>query len=171
MAAVVNKWVAVIVVGAISAIMAVGCGGGDDSTTALTKAEFTKEANLICTKSRWEVRAAAAKMNRRYYEIEGVDTNSEAANLGLETRLTEQMVNQSLRPVMKRQLESFEELGAPADDEAEVARMVETYSEAIEELEDRGVVTILQFKKMDDFKEEAAALGLNCGVSYLASPG
>lgn len=171
MGATVRKWIAGIAVGGISLIVVAGCGGGDDSTTALTKAEFTEEANSICAESRRQIRAGAAAMNRRYYQLEGVDTDSEPANLDLEMKLTERMVSESMLPAMKEQLESLEGLDAPADDEAEVSKMVETYAEAIEELEDRGVVTILQFEKLDAFQKEAADYGLDCGVSYQASPG
>lgn len=165
----VNKWIAGILIGMISLIVGAGCGGGDASTTALTKGEFVKEANLICTKNRWEIRAASARMNRRYYQLEGVDTSSQPVNGDLEKKLFKRMVYGVTIPVMKERLEHFEELGAPAGDEAVVAKMLRTQATAIEELEEKGLAAALGSIPMLNFLREANAYGLDCSASYRPS--
>jgi hypothetical protein len=164
-----DRWVAGIAVGIISLVVGAGCGG-NDSTTTLTKAEFTKEANLVCKKSRWQIRAAMARMNRRYYQIEGADTAGEPDNGNLEVELGQRMLDKFILPAMKERLEDLEELDAPAGDEARISKMLKTHAVAIDELEDKGLVLLFQFKTLHSFQREAAALGLDCTASYRVSP-
>lgn len=155
--------------GVISLLAIAGCGGGDE-VTAVSKAEFTKQADAVCAKSRSQIRAAGAEMNQKYYELEGGETDNKPANLGLEGRLGEEMID-SMLPAMEEQLEGFEALSVPADGEAKVPKMLESYSQAIDELERKGVGALLQFESLYDFQEEAKAYGLDCSVSFNATPG
>lgn len=164
-----DRWIAGMAIAVISLAVGAGCGGGD-STTTLTKAEFTKEANLVCKKSRWQIRAAMARMNRRYYQIRGADTAGEPDDGKLEVELGQRMLDKFIVPAMKQRLEDLEELDAPAGDEARVSKMLKTYAVAIDELEDKGLVRLFEFKTLYGFQREAAALGLDCTASYRVSP-
>jgi hypothetical protein len=162
-----SGWMAGILVGMI---VVAGCGGGGDSTTALTKAQFTKEANLICKKSGWQIRGGWAWTNRRYYQIEGVKTESEPANLQLEIKLMRWAADRFALPAMNERLEDLEGLNPPAGDEAKVSKMLDTYALLIGELEDEGVAAPGQFERMSEFQREATALGLDCSTTYQPSP-
>jgi NH3-dependent NAD+ synthetase len=153
-----------LVAGAISVVLVVGCGGGDDSTAAatITKAEFTKQADAICAKSKETREAAVAEMDEKYYEIEGTDTASQPANGDLERKLAEEMVDNKIVPLMKEQLAGLENLSAPDGDEAEVSKLVESYATLLDETEKEGFKALITFVGIDDFQKKAKAYGLNC---------
>ncbi|HEX6153011.1 MAG TPA: hypothetical protein VFZ19_05750 [Solirubrobacterales bacterium] len=165
-----SGWMAAILVGMVGLIAVAGCGGGGDSTTALTKAEFTKEANRICKKTGWKIRGGWAWTNRRYYQIEGVKTESEPANIPLEAKLLRWAVDRFALPAMNERLEDLEGLNPPAGDEAKVSKMLDTYAILIDELEDEGAAAPDQFETLSDFLQEASALGLDCSATYRPSP-
>jgi hypothetical protein len=155
-----------VVLTAIGLIAAVGCGSGGDSTTevAVTKAEFTKQANGICAKRQKQWEAAAAETDAKYYAIEGKAPRVEeqVANPVLEKKLSEEMVDKTFVPSMKEQLASFEELQAPAGEEAQISRMVEALAQAIEEVEKKGVEGVLNAEGIATFNEKTEAYGLDC---------
>jgi len=151
-----------LVAGAITVFLAVGCGGGDDSTTtAITKAEFTKQADAICAETKKKREAAVHAMDEKYYEIEGRDTATQAANGQLEAKLAEQMID-SIVPAMEKQLASLEDLGAPAGDEAEVSKIVNSYSSLVDEADKEGFKAMIKYVGITDFENKAKAYGLNC---------
>jgi hypothetical protein len=149
--------------GAISLVLAVGCGGGDDSTTTVTKAEFTQQANAICAEAKKQRDAAVAKMDEKYYAVEGKNSKN-PANVPLELKLLEEMLDETILPSMKEQLAGLEELGVPAGDEAKVSKMLKTYSGAIRVLEDKRVEGLAGLPELYDFQEEAETYGLDCAV-------
>ncbi|HEY6144633.1 MAG TPA: hypothetical protein VIV13_00045 [Solirubrobacterales bacterium] len=159
-----NRWILGLVAGAISLVMAVGCGGGDDSTTAVTvtKAEFTKQANAVCAKAKKQREAAIAETDEKYYEIEGQDVSGKPANVPLEKKIGEENLNQSLLPSMKEQVAALEEIGLPEGGEAKVSKMLASYSTGIEEVEENGLEALLSAEELYDFQEEAEDYGLDC---------
>lgn len=158
-----NRWILGLVAGAISLVMAVGCGGGDDSTTVtVTKAEFTKQANAVCAKAKKQREAAIAETDEKYYEIEGQDVSGKPANIPLERKIGEENLNQNLLPSMKEQVASMEEIGLPEGGEAKVSKMLASYSAGIEELEEKGLEALLGAETLYDFQEEAEDFGLDC---------
>ncbi len=158
-------------VGFLSLLVVAGCGDGGDESTTVTKAEFTKQANSICAKGRSQIRAAGAEMNEKYYEQEGGDTASQPANIDLERKLAEAMIENSMLPAMEEQLDELESLSAPAGGEATISKMLNTYAKAIEELESKGVAAMVAFESLFAFEKEAKAYGLDCSVSFAATPG
>ena len=154
-----NRWILGVIAIAISAIMAVGCGGGDDSTTALTKAEFTKQASAICTEGKQEFDAAIADYNKTVESTPGGTSDA-----GFQRDAANEMLNGSILPSMQEELEQLEELGAPAGDEADVSKMVKTLSQTIEGLEGKGIRELLYSEKYGRFQQEAEAYGLECSA-------
>lgn len=83
------------------------CGGSDDSTTALTKAEFLKQGNAICEKGNQRIGKAA--------EEEFPRSGAKPSQGELEG-----FVTQTVIPSVQRQLDQIGELTPPAADEEEV---------------------------------------------------
>lgn len=113
----------------VALVTIAGCGGGASSSgdsassgagPALTKAQFVKKANQICRaaeKKRGVVIKAA---------IEAVPTGSQ-----LSVAEQEELVLQALPPY-DEMAQELSDLGAPAGDEAKVARFVSAFEAAIE---------------------------------------
>lgn len=155
----VNRWISGAVVGAIGAILVAGCGGGDDSTTQFTKAEFAKQASAICAKGEREIEAASAK----YDEI--VKTTVDGTlNPSFQRDAAKEFLYSSILPSLQEELEQLEALGAPAGDEADISKMVKTLSLAIDHFEriGRGLSSPQQYVR---FQNEAKAYGLDCSSS------
>ena len=118
----------IALLGAVAAIALIvaGCGSSDDSTTdsaaggeALTKAEFVKQANAICTAGNAEIEAALK---------EGAPKSDEEG---------EEFVEESVLPAVAKQVEEIGELGYPEGKDGEEAEAVVASAEAeIEKAED-----------------------------------
>lgn len=98
----------------VALLLIAGCGGGD-STTALTKAQFIKQADAICEKTDKDAVAAmgqAAKEEKTAAGKSGEEQISAAvllAGLG----------------VVQQEAEELAELGVPSGDEAEIEAIVD----------------------------------------------
>jgi hypothetical protein len=108
------------------AMIAVGCGSSDDSTSSLTKAEFIAQADAICKKGNAEIESdfeAFAKEN-------GLKENQEPSKAqGVE------LVETTLVPNIQGQADELRALDPPSEDEAEVTAMLDSLDEGIEEAE------------------------------------
>jgi hypothetical protein len=155
----VNRWISVAVAGAIGALMAVGCGGGDGSTTALTKAEFTEQASAICAEGERKVKTASAK----YDEIVK-STPYGMSNPSFQRDAAKEFLYSSILPSLQEELERLEALGAPARDGTDVSKMVKTLSLAIEQYELVGA-NLPSPEQYVRFQNEAEAYGLDCSPS------
>ncbi len=152
-----HRWVLGTILGAISLMVAVGCGGGGgDTSTTVTKAEFTKQADEICASGKEERKDAFVNYSKSIQETSSSPTRS------LERKLAGEMVENYLVPSLKRQLQQLEDLGAPAADEAQVSKMLATLTVAIEELEKKGVQALVNAGELVNFQKEAQAYGLAC---------
>jgi hypothetical protein len=112
------------------AMIAAGCGGGDDSTSttaALTKAQFLKQGNQICAEGNKEIDA-------------GFEEFAEESNLKKNQEPTqaqkEEIAETILLPSVTRQVEGVGDLGAPSGEEEQVEEIIDAAEEAIEEGEE-----------------------------------
>jgi hypothetical protein len=109
-----------------------GCGS-DDSTTAaaeeaaspLTKAEFVKQAEQICSKGLKEKEQAvsAALKNGAASDPKGI----------------EKLVEETILPSYRRIVEQLGELGVPKEDKAEVEKIVSDFESALDTVESEPV--------------------------------
>jgi hypothetical protein len=84
-------------------VVAIGCGGGDDN---LTKAQFIKQADAICTKGNKQIDAAAGKI---------FTTKQQPSK----AQLT-QFASEALIPDIQGQVDDVRALNEPSDDEDQV---------------------------------------------------
>ncbi|HEU4463221.1 MAG TPA: hypothetical protein VFR75_11575 [Solirubrobacterales bacterium] len=112
-------------------LAASGCGeddGAAETAAALSKAEFTEQANAICAKANQEITKTSeqfAKENLSEEERPTTAQISELAKLAL--------------PTINRQLEELRALGAPAGDEQEVDAIFAAAEEALAEGEQEPI--------------------------------
>jgi hypothetical protein len=146
-----------MIVGVFSLMMVGGCGGGEDSSTTLTKAEFTKQANAVCASSQKARKAGIDDYSKKVEEqSNGKPTAAIEREVGQET------IDEAIIPSLEDQLQQLEDLGVPAGDEAKVERMLNNLSLAVGELEGDGLESLNQGGKLADFTEEARDYGLEC---------
>lgn len=127
-----NRLSFVLLVGAMAiALVAAGCGSSDDnsseSTASLTKAEFIKEGNAICTKGNTKLNSEFEAFGEEHNLSEN-KTPSKAAR--------EEASEEVLIPAITTQVEELRALGAPEGDEGEVDEILTGAEEAIEEGEE-----------------------------------
>ncbi len=112
------------------ALVAAGCGGGDDTTSetsaALTKPEFIKQADAIC--------GEASERSQTEAE-EFADENDFTLNKANEKQL-EEAVTAVLVPNLNEQAEDLTALGAPEGDEEQVEAITVSLEDAAAEIED-----------------------------------
>ena len=119
------------------AALAVGCGGGDDSSDAssasapLTKAEFIKQADAICDEASQQSQTEAEEFAKEN------DFELEEAN----KKQLEEAVSAVLIPNLNQQAEDIAALDAPAGDEERIEELTASLEDAAAEVEDDpGVV-------------------------------
>jgi hypothetical protein len=113
-----------------TALVATGCGGGEDSTTSLTKAQFVKQANALCAKYNKQMAADFSK-----YAKEHSSGNSSQA-------LAAEAVGKATIPATKEELEALRELPVPSGEEEKVEALLERRQEALEKIEDEPLFKI-----------------------------
>ena len=112
--------VGLLVVGAVA-----GCGGGDESH--LSKAQFTKQAEAICT-SAYKERQKQGQFALDHPDKAGINDKSPNAS-------EELVVKVALPPVIKM-TEELEELSPPEADEETVEAFVDALNKEIENFEE-----------------------------------
>lgn len=110
------------------ALIVAGCGGGDDNTdstasTELTKAQFLKQGNAICAKANEELEAKVSKL----FKENGLSENEQPTTAEL-TKVAEDI----LTPIVSRQIDEIRDLGAPADEEEQVDKILSAAEEGVE---------------------------------------
>ncbi|MCW2766172.1 MAG: hypothetical protein JWO11_2131 [Nocardioides sp.] len=133
-----------------------GCGGGgDDKVTAeptaaaaaLSKADFSSQANAICATGTQTIDAASAALG---------DSTSSA---DIEAFVTETVI-----PSVQGQHDAIEALGAPAGDEDEVAALLAALQTGIDALS-ADPAAITTGSPFDEANQLATAYGLtDCGA-------
>lgn len=109
----------------IALLLLAGCGsagGGTESTSSLTKAEFLKKGNAICAKGGEEINRAYEEFSRKH--VAGGKTPSKA--------LLDEAAAEIVLPVREREVRMLRVLGAPSGQEQRVDAMLAAWEEGIE---------------------------------------
>jgi hypothetical protein len=154
------RWITGMAIGAALLVLAVGCGGGDDSTTQVTKAEFTKQADSICAEGKQERKAAAEGYEK---EVQA-KSNGRPPSSELQQELANKTIDETYVPSLEKQLGQMEELSKPAADEAKISKMLKALSKGTGEVDKGGVKALLRGGALLTFQEEAKRYGLSCTV-------
>lgn len=111
------------------AIVAAGCGSSSDSTettAALSKAEFIKQGDAICTKGNESIDTEA----NEFAKENNVNTNKPTK------AQQEEVITDVVAPEVRKEGEEIAALGAPSGDEAEVEAIVAAVEGGADELEE-----------------------------------
>jgi hypothetical protein len=148
-----SKGLAASIFGVLAiALIAAGCGGGNDTTTtaSLTKAEFLKQGNQICDEGNKEINA-------------GFEEFLKKNNLSHRQKPTqaqrEEVAETVILPGVAKQVEGVKALGAPSGEEEKVDAIIEGAEEAIEEAEEDPAAFVNEeggdpFKEVDKLTSE-----------------
>ncbi len=146
-------------IGAAALALAVaGCGGGDDTTSetsaALTKAEFIKQADAICVKGEEALEGEVEE----FAEENDVDTEKPTKEQ------QEEVIADVVAPATRQQVEQISDLAAPSGDEETIEAMVEAVETGSTELEDNPELLLEGENPLRDGSKLARAYGLEeCG--------
>jgi hypothetical protein len=134
-------------------LLATGCGGSSDSgseitASSITKAEFVKKVDAICTRRNTELEGELAKFIK--------STNFNPREGTEDAYIT--LVGQFYVPALKRESARIRALGAPQGDEDEVGELVEALERGLEtaEKEPKKVVDLssVVFKESNQLGKE-----------------
>lgn len=112
------------------ALTVAGCGGGDDTTTSLTKAQFVKQANALCAK--YNERMAADYTQYAEENFKGEPSPA----------LAEEAVAKTTIPASEEELEDLRSLPVPGGEEKKVEALLERRQEALEKIEDEPLFKV-----------------------------
>lgn len=107
-------------------LLLAGCGGGGDSTSALTKARFLKKANAICAKGTKEF----GKGDAAFWARHGGPGSNASQALTNELQLTVAL------PIRKEELRQIRALGLPQGSERRVEQMLAAWQAGIKKGEE-----------------------------------
>lgn len=131
-----SKAFLVVSMAIVTAAIAVGCGGGDDttdsSTATLSKAEFIKQADAIC--------ADADRQGQ-----EEAEEFAKENDFSLEQPTDEQLeeaISAILVPSLNQQAEEISALGAPEGDEEQIEAITTSLEDVAGEIEDDPGIVI-----------------------------
>jgi hypothetical protein len=140
---------------AIAAI-ATGCGGGGSSTTAsITKAEFVKKGNAICTAGNKRVQNEF----NAYIGKSGLKKGEEPSKAE-----DEELAGQILLPSVSQEVEEIKALGIPSEEGEGAEAVIESAEESIEKGEEDPAALVTSEKTFAKTNELAHEYGLTvCG--------
>jgi hypothetical protein len=128
------------------ALIAAGCGGGNDTTgttASLTKAEFLKQGNQICNEGNKEINA-------------GFEEFLKKNNLSHHQKPTlaqrEEVAETVVLPGVAKQVEGVKNLGAPSGEEEKVDAIIAAAEEGLEKAEEDPAAFVNE-EGGDPFKE------------------
>jgi hypothetical protein len=112
----------------VTAFLAIGCGGGDESTTSyppgvsepIAKVEFLREANRICESTNARVEAAGD-------DLVGGRNDPPPGEV-------RRIVLRIVIPALETEVEAISAIGAPTGDEGKIDRILEATQQGIDEL-------------------------------------
>jgi hypothetical protein len=144
------RWIVAVGIG-MATCLAIGCGGSD-AAAPLTKPQYRKQAEAICSRINKETEKAAAAWKEGFPG--GVAEAEENPDNGL---------RKVLIPSIEREAGELEALEPPAKDKAIVAKFVGELARAPEVLAARGFKALPE-SGVIEFRQEASAYGLkSCG--------
>jgi hypothetical protein len=111
------------------ALIAAGCGGGDDTTSttaALTKAEFLKQGNQICREGNKEINAGFGEFLDKNHLHKKEPTKAQK----------EEVAETVVLPGIAKQVEGVAGLEPPSGEEDKVDAIVESAEESLEKAEE-----------------------------------
>jgi esterase/lipase len=155
----VYRWISGVLVGLVAlGVVVGGCGGGGDSSSTVTKAEFVKQADTLCAERQKEWKAALASYNQQVQERNATN------KLQVQEEIATNLLEEEMIPSLNKQLEAMEALPAPEGDEAQVSKMLDNLSKELEKVEgEKNVVYgIAKSHDFEKFEEEAKKYGLDC---------
>lgn len=143
------RLIAVLGILAVICLVA-GCGGssgGEATSAVLTKAQFIKQADAICTKATKEREAAVNAWRSEYSGQEEQEAHLKAG------------LKEVIAPHLQEEAEALKNLSPPQEDEATVARLIAALSTATKDLAKEEPEKALQ-SGIPGFEHDAAAYGL-----------
>jgi hypothetical protein len=128
-----KRFIALLAALAAIAMIVVGCGGGDSSSSSLSKAEFIKQADAICEKGNEENNTEFEEFAKEHNLSEKKEPSK---------AVQEEAISEIVAPGVKKQIEEIDALGAPEGDEKKIEAMVGAVEEGVEEIEADPAVLI-----------------------------
>lgn len=133
-------------------LIIVGCGGGDDSTASLTKAQYIKQANAICKKGEEEraalLQSATENVNREFTDAE-----------------KEKVVMTVFVPPYRKTIKELKALGLPEGDEEKAEAIVKAMEESAKKIEAEPLKGLEDISQFEEPNKLASDYGLtNCVV-------
>jgi ABC-type phosphate/phosphonate transport system substrate-binding protein len=116
------------------ALVVAGCGGSSDadvSTSSISKAQFIKKADAVCTQGNKRMEVAFAKFLR---ENKNVKHPSKADY--------EELVGKVVVPNLGREIKEIRAIGVPGDDQDKVGAILEALEEGLETAEGNPRVAV-----------------------------
>ena len=136
-------------VAALVALLAFAGCGGDDETTTLTKAEFTKQANAGCKEHQKERDELFKKVTNELDPSEVTRADQE------------RLISEVLLPPFEKDIENLKSLGAPAGDEQKVEAIVEEMEKAVDKVEAKPLVALRTNSQFAEARAAAVKYGLD----------
>jgi hypothetical protein len=153
-----NKRLFALFATALVGVLVAGCGSSDDSesTASLSKAEFVKQGNAICSKGN-------AKLESEFEDF--ADEHNFKKNKKPSEAEFEEATETILIPGISNQVEEIRALGTPEGDEGEVDELLTGAEEAVEEGEEDPVgFAEGESPKLKEVNKQAREYGLTvCG--------
>jgi hypothetical protein len=125
-----------------------GCGG-DDESTALTKAEFTKQANAGCKEHQKEREELFKKVGNELDPSEVTRADQE------------RLISEVLLPPFEKDIENLKSLGAPAGDEEKVEEIIKAMEKAVDKVEAKPLVALRTNSQFAEARALAVKYGLD----------
>lgn len=132
----------------LAALAGFGCGGDDGSASALTKAEFIREADGICKKGEARIEVGAEEFAKEHEGEQETQAQLKA------------LVAEVVVPGIQAQAEKLAELGAPEGDEETIEEMIEAVEKGAAELEANPLAGMEGKAPLSDASKLARAYGL-----------
>jgi len=136
-----------------TAVVMVGCGGGDSDTavaeSSVSKPQYVKQAEAVCKKSEEELQADFAAFVRKSGNAKPTDA------------LYASLFDEVVEPNLSAELEALRDLDVPEGDASEVEDLLLAREESIATVEDNPKVIIQNSEKVfEDASRTAGAYGL-----------
>ncbi len=144
------------------ALVVAGCGSSDDTSSteaSLTKAEFVKQADAICTQGSKDINAEFEEFTKE----KGISETKAPAK-----DVQEEAVESILIPSISSQVEEVKALGTPEGDEGEVEALIAAEEEVLEEGEE-DPVSLLEGGSAKE--KEANKLATDYGLTACGAEG
>jgi hypothetical protein len=146
------------------ALVAGGCGGASASeitvqTGSLSKAEFIKRADAICTAARSQFTREYTAFVKKNYK----PTSSRSAQEAVANELVESI----LLPNFEKPIDEISALGAPKGDEQAIASFLNALQQRLEEIHERPLILNKTVTPLARAEKLARAYGLTgCAESF-----